>query len=95
MSLGQSRSAATRALAAAPPVAFSGLAKLVRAQQATARAILARGARLYARGTTNGNALLGDPALYQRQIERLHSKYLFTPQLYEVRQDGVPFASIR
>lgn len=40
------------------------------------------------------NSLLIEPKWYQRQIELLHSKYLFTPKLFDLQHDGVTFASI-
>jgi hypothetical protein len=41
------------------------------------------------------NARLFDRSnLYQREIERLHTKYLLTGKLYEARQDGVPFSTL-
>ncbi len=81
-------------MAAASPDPFAGLARVITATKATAKAALARGARALALGASNGNSLLGDPDLYRRQIERLHNKYLFTPQFYDLQQEGVPFASI-
>ena len=38
--------------------------------------------------------LFNRSSLYQREIERLHTKYLLTGKLYEVRQEGVPFSSL-
>jgi hypothetical protein len=40
------------------------------------------------------HAQLADPRRYERQIDRLHQRYLFTPQLYELEQDDVSLASV-
>jgi hypothetical protein len=40
------------------------------------------------------HACLADPNRYERQIERLHERYLLTSRLYELRQDDVSLASI-
>jgi len=40
------------------------------------------------------HALLTDRRRYERQIERLHQRYLMTSRLYELRQDNVSLASI-
>lgn len=37
---------------------------------------------------------LADQGRYERQIDRLHRRYLFTRQLYELRQDDVSLASV-
>ena len=37
---------------------------------------------------------LADPRRYERQIDRLHERYLFTRHLYELRQDDVSLASV-
>ena len=37
---------------------------------------------------------LGDPRRYEREIERLHQKHLFTKTLYELRQDDVALARL-
>jgi hypothetical protein len=37
---------------------------------------------------------LADRRRYEREIDRLHRRYLFTRQLYELRQDDVPLASV-
>ncbi len=39
-------------------------------------------------------ALLADRRRYERQIERLHQRYLMTSRLYELRQSDVSLASI-
>jgi len=39
-------------------------------------------------------ARLGDRRRYERQIERLHQRYLLTSRLYELRQSNVSLASI-
>ena len=39
-------------------------------------------------------ARLADRRRYERQIERLHQRYLLTSRLYEMRQDDVSLASI-
>ncbi|HVO23118.1 MAG TPA: reverse transcriptase domain-containing protein [Candidatus Margulisiibacteriota bacterium] len=41
----------------------------------------------------NFHACLSDPQRYDRQIERLHQKYLFTRRLYELQQSDVSLAS--
>lgn len=41
----------------------------------------------------NLHACLTDPRRYQRQIERLHQKYLWTGRLYELQQSDVSLAS--
>src|SRR5215468_4505422 len=40
------------------------------------------------------HARLGDPRRYEREIERLHQKHLFTTTLYELRQDDVALARL-
>jgi len=40
------------------------------------------------------HACLGDPRRYEREIERLHQKHLFTAMLYELRQDDVALARL-
>lgn len=40
------------------------------------------------------HAALADPRRYERQIDRLHRRHLFTRQLYELRQDEVSLASV-
>lgn len=40
------------------------------------------------------HARLTDHRTYEKQIQRLHNKYLFTRQLYSLRQDDVPLATI-
>lgn len=40
------------------------------------------------------HALLSDRRRYERQIERLHQRYLLTSRLYELRQSNVSLASI-
>jgi hypothetical protein len=40
------------------------------------------------------HAALADPRRYERQIDRLHRRYLFTRELYELRQDDVSLASV-
>jgi hypothetical protein len=40
------------------------------------------------------HALLADKRRYERQIERLHQRYLLTSRLYELRQSNVSLASI-
>jgi hypothetical protein len=40
------------------------------------------------------HALLSDRRRYERQIERLHERYLLTSRLYELRQSNVSLASI-
>jgi len=42
----------------------------------------------------NVRACLADPHRYERQIDRLHERYLFTRQLYELRADDVSLASV-
>lgn len=42
----------------------------------------------------NVHACLADPRRYERQIDRLHERYLFTRHLYELRADDVSLASI-
>ncbi len=37
---------------------------------------------------------LSDRRRYERQIERLHKRYLFSGQLYELQQEGVSLASV-
>ena len=37
---------------------------------------------------------LGDPRRYEREIDRLHGKHLFTSTLYELRQDNVALARL-
>jgi hypothetical protein len=37
---------------------------------------------------------LGDPSRYQRQLERLHARVMGTGRLWELHQDGVPFAEL-
>lgn len=39
-------------------------------------------------------ACLADPRRYERQIDRLHERYLFTRHLYELQQDDVSLASV-
>lgn len=39
-------------------------------------------------------ACLADRRRYERQIERLHQRHLLTGRLYDLRQDGVPLASV-
>ena len=41
----------------------------------------------------NLHACLADPRRYERQIERLHQKYLWTRRLYELQQSDVSLAS--
>jgi retron-type reverse transcriptase len=38
--------------------------------------------------------LLSDPRRYERQVDRLHLKYLQNNRIYQLQQDGVAFASI-
>src|SRR6266498_3568733 len=40
------------------------------------------------------HACLRDPRRYEREIDRLHSKHLFTKTLYELRQEGVSLARL-
>lgn len=40
------------------------------------------------------HACLGDPRRYEREIERLHGKHLFTSTLYELRQENVALAQL-
>ena len=40
------------------------------------------------------HACAADPRRYERQIDRLHERYLFTRQLYELRADDVSLASV-
>ena len=40
------------------------------------------------------HACLSDRRRYERQIDRLHNRYLFTRQLYELQQDDVSLASL-
>jgi hypothetical protein len=40
------------------------------------------------------HAQLADPERYERQIDRLHERHLFTRQLYELRQDGASLADV-
>jgi hypothetical protein len=40
------------------------------------------------------HACLGDPRRYEREIERLHAKHLFTSTLYDFRQDDVALARL-
>jgi hypothetical protein len=40
------------------------------------------------------HACLGDRRRYEREIERLHQKHLFTTTLYELRQDSVALARL-
>ena len=40
------------------------------------------------------HACLRDPRRYEREIDRLHSKHLFTRTLYELRQENVSLASL-
>jgi len=40
------------------------------------------------------HAYLGDARRYEREIERLHQKHLFTAVLYELRQDNVALAQL-
>lgn len=42
----------------------------------------------------NFRACLAEPRRYERQIDRLHERYLFTRQLYELRADDVSLASV-
>jgi hypothetical protein len=44
--------------------------------------------------TVDVQACLADRHRYERQIERLHQRYLLTSRLYELRQDNVSLASI-
>jgi hypothetical protein len=53
---------------------------------------LRRGA--HADGRIDFAACLADRHRYERQIERLHQRYLLTSRLYELRQDDVSLASI-
>ena len=39
-------------------------------------------------------SVLGNYRLYQRQIERLHTKHLLTPLIYDLQQDGVSLATM-
>lgn len=43
---------------------------------------------------SNRGPAYGDPRRYERQIDRLHQRYLFTRRFYELRQDGVPLATL-
>lgn len=42
----------------------------------------------------NVHACLAEPRRYERQIDRLHERYLFTRHLYELRADDVSLASV-
>ena len=44
--------------------------------------------------TPDKSLCLSDFRIYQRQLDQLHEKYLFTPKLYELRQDQVSLASM-
>jgi Reverse transcriptase (RNA-dependent DNA polymerase) len=48
----------------------------------------------HADGPIDVAACLADRHRYERQIERLHQRYLLTSRLYELRQDDVSLASI-
>src|SRR5712692_3850306 len=37
---------------------------------------------------------LSDWRQYARQIDRLHARYLFSPELYDIEQQGVPLAAL-
>ena len=43
---------------------------------------------------TRRKSALHDSQIYQRQIERLHEKYMFSSRLYTLEQNGVSLASV-
>jgi hypothetical protein len=46
------------------------------------------------RSALDVHTYLGNPGPYEREIERLHERYLFTRRLYELQQGGVSLASV-
>ena len=46
------------------------------------------------RPTVDLRSELADPRRFERQIDRLHQRHLFTSQLYELQQEDVSLASV-